>query len=106
MMVDPKPAKTPIEEEGKIVQENIRTVQEDTTPIVEQEKDPKYKRDPYVEMMKDDSKMWHWCLFSGNGRPICMNIVGFPRRNDCQQALEATIVMMRKKIRIMAAIDA
>lgn len=90
---------------------------EDTPPTVQTgqppepvspgpEEEPKFQRDPYVELEKDANGMWHWCLFSQNGRPMCMNILGFKRRNDAQKSFEATLEILRKRIKISAAIEA
>lgn len=75
----------------------VQTVQNE--PAQAEEKG--VKRMPYVELQKDEAGQWHWCLFSGNGRPMCMNPTGFPRRNDAQMSWNNAKKIMEGKVRVI-----
>lgn len=88
---------TGIQEESQDAKENAQTVQET---------EEKVTRQPYIEIDKDERGEWHWCLFSGNGRPMAANVTPFKRRNDCQKAIETMLEITRQpKLKITASIN-
>ena len=67
--------------------------------------EPPPKRAPYIEMAEDESGWWHWCLWSANGRAICIGNSSFKRRNDCMQSVENALEILRKPdLRVVATI--
>ena len=46
---------------------------------------------PFVELSQDADKTWHWMLWAGNGRPICLSSCGYEKKKDCIQAARAMI---------------
>lgn len=47
------------------------------------------ERDPFVELAQDEKGLWHWCLWTKNGRAIAMNTSGFERQNDAWKSFLA-----------------
>lgn len=62
-------------------------------------------RQPRFEVEMDDSGQWHWMLFSGNGRPLAVNAVPYPRRNDCTNAINIVRNAIKPDTRIYIAKD-
>jgi uncharacterized protein YegP (UPF0339 family) len=66
--------------------QNVGAVVADTAPETGQ---TVQTRTPWYEVAKDDSGNWHWMLWSGNGRMMATNMIGYPTRKACLQAIRA-----------------
>lgn len=45
-------------------------------------------REPFWEIAQEGIE-WHWCLWSGNGRPLARNAEPYGSKKDCIQAIKA-----------------
>jgi uncharacterized protein YegP (UPF0339 family) len=59
------------------VQETVQTVQAG---------DPRYGQIWY-EIAQDQQELWHWCLWSSNGRPVARSGVAYQRKKDAVEAV-------------------
>lgn len=65
-----------VEPAGESTQETGQTVQDD-----------KKKRKPFFEVAQDEAGMWHWVLWSPNGRHMATNAIEYDRRKDAIAAI-------------------
>lgn len=76
-------------------------VQQETVQTVHSDKEQASGKAPYIEVSFDDMGYWHWMLWSGNGRPMATNAVGYKTRDACTDALKSIKeILKEEKLRV------